>query len=639
MSDHEDETKIEDNSHSKIVPQITTVTNITAKFPYLKKGDAKSMTTDQDDEHMGDFYHMIDARDIWNAIKARFGRNAESKKMQKSLLKQRDSVSAGDVVADALANEEKIRVLSYELEEKSNILVYRQILIDQAAQEKQDLMTKLDIEIANQAKWNNSCQNLYKLIDSSMSVRIKRGLRLHKYIGEDELGINDSKLSIFHTNTDDLEGQPIYNRFASVDHMKAIPPPLTGNYMPPFNIPDIDESHMVYGKKANDSSEIKSNDDNTSHSNDSVFFDFSDRSLEPSTNDFQMCDSSQECSRPNHSDHDSNSSVSAPTSESSDTIVIECAKQEDFPSVCTSSIETDVRYSKTLCNKFGSFNKESYFRKHKSCYVCGSYLHLIKYCDLHEQRLVKRHAKGKGILKSKPIGKPVNPNRTKPVSAGRPKPVFAGRPNPISAGRPNPVSAVQPNPVSAGQPNTVSAGDGILGPRPLNIQPKSTYSHSFTHNNQQIIFLITHNSLYLLYLTGGLNGKTVVKPSAGWPWTKYGIAALIKGRLMPEGRLMHKGRHMVLNCPTFKLEEIVMAMMTCLKLSGVHYQCFTVKCGLLHCKNAWVTGRLVTIHEYSLTWSWKQFKQWFLLHVDVPADCYVIPTGGLLLTLMVLASL
>nr|GEZ57793.1 ribonuclease H-like domain-containing protein [Tanacetum cinerariifolium] len=41
------------------------------------------------DEHMGDFYHMIDSRDIWNAIKARFGRNAESKKMQKSLLKQK----------------------------------------------------------------------------------------------------------------------------------------------------------------------------------------------------------------------------------------------------------------------------------------------------------------------------------------------------------------------------------------------------------------------------------------------------------------------------------------------------------------------------------------------------------------------
>nr|GEW75803.1 hypothetical protein [Tanacetum cinerariifolium] len=120
-------------------------------------------------------------------------------------------------------------------------------------------------------------------------------------------------------------------------------------------------------------------------------------------------------------------------------------------------------------------------------------LHLIKDCDFHEQRFAKRNGEGKGILKSRPTGKPVNPNRPKSVSAGRPNPVSAGRPNPISAG-------------------------------PLNIQSKSTYFHSFTHNNQQIFFPITHNSLYSLYLTGRLNGKTAVKPSAGWPWTKYGMS-------------------------------------------------------------------------------------------------------------------
>nr|GEY72096.1 ribonuclease H-like domain-containing protein [Tanacetum cinerariifolium] len=197
----------------------------------------------------------------------------------------------------------------------------------EAAQKKHELMTKLDNEIANQAKWNNSGKNLYKLIDSSMSVRTKRGLRLNKYIGEGELGIDYSQFSIFHTNSDELEGQPIYNRFASVDHRKAVPSPLTGNYMPPSNIPDIDESQMVYGKKATDSSEIKTNDDSISHSSDSVLFDFSDRSSEPSTNDLQTCDSSVECLRPSHSDHDSTSSVSAPASKSRDTIVIDCDKQ------------------------------------------------------------------------------------------------------------------------------------------------------------------------------------------------------------------------------------------------------------------------------------------------------------------------
>nr|GEV14369.1 hypothetical protein [Tanacetum cinerariifolium] len=544
MSDHEDETIPAENAPSKNIPQITTVTNISAKFPYLKKGEydiwamkmqnfisssdllcwnivrkgnsAKSMTTDKDgnlkirppvtveehqqvqrkekartillsalpDEHMGDFYRMIDARDIWNAIKARFGGNAESKKMQKF---------AVAVVSPHSETKFAFVGLSYE-----------------AAQEKQELMTKLDNEIANQAKWNNSGRNLYKLIDSSMS------------------------------------GQPIYNRFASVDHMKAVPPLLTRNYMPPSNIPDIDESQMVYGKKATDSSEIKADDDSISRSNDSVLSDFSDRSSDSSTNDLQKCDSSVECSRPNHIDHGSNdsiSSVSASASESRDTIVIDCASQEDFSSVCTSSIETDVKSSNTLFNKFGSSNKESHFRTYKSvtsksCYVCGSYLHLIKDCDFHEKRFAKRNAKVKGIFGRRKTGKPVNPNRPKPVSAGqpnpvsagrpkpvsvgrpkpvsagRPKPVFAGCPNPVSADKPNPVSADQPNPVYAGHPNIVFAGDGILGPRPLNFQPKSTYFHSFTHNNQQIIFPITYNLLYSLYMTGWLNGKTAVKPSA-----------------------------------------------------------------------------------------------------------------------------
>nr|GEW66215.1 ribonuclease H-like domain-containing protein [Tanacetum cinerariifolium] len=347
-----------------------------------------------------------------------------------------------------------------------------------------------------------------------MSVRTKRGLGLDKYIGEGKLGIDDSKFSIFHTNIDELEGQPIYNRFASVNQIKAVSQPLTGNYMPPSNIPDIDESHMVYRKKATDLSKIKTNDDSISHSNDSVLFYFSDRSLEPYTNDLQTCDSSVECSRPNQSDHnfnDSISSISAPASESRDTIVIDCERQEDFPSVCTSSIETDVKSSKTLCNKFGSFNKESHFRKHKSvasksCYVCGSYLHLIKDCDLHEQRFAKRNAEGKGILGRRTTGKPVNPNRPKLVSAGQQ--------NPVSAGSSNPVSAEQQNIVSAGQPNPITACDGILGPRPLNVQPNSTYFHSFTHNNQQIIFPITHNSHYSLYMTSRLNGKTAIKPSA-----------------------------------------------------------------------------------------------------------------------------
>ncbi|GJS79816.1 hypothetical protein Tco_0729697 [Tanacetum coccineum] len=39
-------------------------------------------------DHMADFHHLDDARDIWLAVKAMFGGNDESKKMRKSMLKQ-----------------------------------------------------------------------------------------------------------------------------------------------------------------------------------------------------------------------------------------------------------------------------------------------------------------------------------------------------------------------------------------------------------------------------------------------------------------------------------------------------------------------------------------------------------------------
>nr|GFB29872.1 xylulose kinase-1 [Tanacetum cinerariifolium] len=266
------------------------------------------------DEHMGDFYHMIDARDIWNAIKARFGGNAKGlppswsgialilktkggleyisfddlyNKLKFLEIDTKGYLSSSSTLSNAafvsiagssqghLSYQESGEVVSADDAIPAGVCVSAgdvasaAKLIDQAIQEKQELMTKLDNEIANQAKWNNSGKNLYKLINSSISVRTKRGLGLDKYIREGELGIDDSKVSILHTNSDELKGQPIY----SVDHIKAVPAPLTGNYMPPSNIPDIDESRMVYGKKATDSSKIKTNDDSISHSNDYVLFD------------------------------------------------------------------------------------------------------------------------------------------------------------------------------------------------------------------------------------------------------------------------------------------------------------------------------------------------------------------------------
>ncbi|GJS98072.1 putative ribonuclease H-like domain-containing protein [Tanacetum coccineum] len=78
----------------------------TIKLPIMKKGNTpktaeeillpekrerKARTTvlmALPEDHLAKFHNMIDAKDIWDAIKSRFGGNDESKKMQKYILKQ-----------------------------------------------------------------------------------------------------------------------------------------------------------------------------------------------------------------------------------------------------------------------------------------------------------------------------------------------------------------------------------------------------------------------------------------------------------------------------------------------------------------------------------------------------------------------
>ncbi|GKA62946.1 ribonuclease H-like domain-containing protein [Tanacetum coccineum] len=64
----------------------------------------------------------------------------------------------------------------------------------------------------NNAKWTSSSKNLVKLIDSSMTVRTKIGLGFDEYIGENELGWDDSEFSVFTPTPEDVEGKPLYNR-------------------------------------------------------------------------------------------------------------------------------------------------------------------------------------------------------------------------------------------------------------------------------------------------------------------------------------------------------------------------------------------------------------------------------------------
>nr|GEZ93764.1 ribonuclease H-like domain-containing protein [Tanacetum cinerariifolium] len=85
-----------------------------------------------------------------------------------------------------LALEEKVRILSINLENTTNTLKYTETLYHQAKIEKKEWEVKFIKSIARFDKWKESSKNLAKLINSSMTTRTKLGLGFKEYFGTDE---------------------------------------------------------------------------------------------------------------------------------------------------------------------------------------------------------------------------------------------------------------------------------------------------------------------------------------------------------------------------------------------------------------------------------------------------------------------
>nr|GFA94595.1 ribonuclease H-like domain, reverse transcriptase, RNA-dependent DNA polymerase [Tanacetum cinerariifolium] len=114
----------------------------------------------------------------------------------------------------------------------------------------------------------------------------KVGLGFTNCIRENELGWDDSAFIAFTTTSKDVEGRPVFHRFAKTDSMKVVPLLLTRDYTSLSDHTDMDESQMSYGMKYSTSCDPKY------VPNDFLFCDDSDKSLEVNKNDFAFSDSS-----------------------------------------------------------------------------------------------------------------------------------------------------------------------------------------------------------------------------------------------------------------------------------------------------------------------------------------------------------
>nr|GEU62742.1 uncharacterized mitochondrial protein AtMg00810-like [Tanacetum cinerariifolium] len=334
-------------------------------------------------------------------------------------------------ISPKLALEEKVRILSANLENTTNTLKYSETLYDQAKLEKKEWEVKFVESLARFDKWKESSQNLTKLKYSSMSTRTKLGLGCKEYIGSDEV-CEFSTPSVFNLEPKNREVKSLYERFVKAGRMHEVPPPITGTFMPTSYKSDLEETQATFGLKSNISSI------NTSESNDSVSYDNSDKSPASETYDFISCVSS-----PNTNDSFSTADVKIlPKSDVKDP-----NSTNGFPSY---SFKENVKPSRNLCNKSGKADrihcKNNLFVQ-RNVFFCGSRSHLIKDCDVYDTvdnfpsiilKAASVPAGSRNYSASTSAGRPILASRNRPASIHAGRHILASRcnkPVPFPAGR------------------------------------------------------------------------------------------------------------------------------------------------------------------------------------------------------------
>ncbi|GJZ05382.1 putative ribonuclease H-like domain-containing protein [Tanacetum coccineum] len=148
--------------------------------------------------------------------------------------------------------EQKIKFMKIDLDDKTDVLTYHKTLLAKAQKEKDDLEVIVD-------KWNHSSKNLGKIISYQMSASDKFGLGYGDYRYSGILSYENEVLnSVFKGNNSDFENLPLHKRLAKTCEMQAVPPPMTGNYMPSGPDIEIDDSQYTYGPAKTQPSEFES---------------------------------------------------------------------------------------------------------------------------------------------------------------------------------------------------------------------------------------------------------------------------------------------------------------------------------------------------------------------------------------------
>ncbi|GJV34700.1 putative ribonuclease H-like domain-containing protein [Tanacetum coccineum] len=277
-----------------------------------KLKEKSTLLLDIPDENLLKFHGIKDAKTLWEAIKVRFGVNKESKKMQKTILKQQyENFAAsrserldktndmfeklisqleihGEVISQEDANLKLLRkntsntneavntahdvstassqgqassstyaddvMFSFfanqsNMETPANALVVQDgIGSSSSDSELEEALKEKDDLKLKLEKFEESSKNLTKLINSKISAKDKAGLGYDSQINKSE--VVHSEFNSRESNVDDY---PVNDRFKIGEGFHAVPPPYSGNYMPSrpdLSFPRLDD--YVYKTKVSE---------------------------------------------------------------------------------------------------------------------------------------------------------------------------------------------------------------------------------------------------------------------------------------------------------------------------------------------------------------------------------------------------
>ncbi|GJS61657.1 putative ribonuclease H-like domain-containing protein [Tanacetum coccineum] len=286
-------------------------------------------------------------------------------------------------------------------------------LLAKAVKEKEELKTKLE-------NFQSSSKGLSKLLNSQMSTRDKSGLGYGNQIHEGVLSYEKEVLeSVFDSRSSDVEDSPVHDRFANVEGMHAVPPPMTGNYMPPGPDREVDDSMFTYGPKQSKTSESDTQTSNfdSCESNSSV--ETLESVPEPVVVEPKVVSQPKVWSdAPIIEEYES---------DSDDEYVIQPSKEQEKPSFAFVNTVKHVKTPRETVKEQNTYSPSpkadkrdwnglmskrlglGYGFTKKACFVCGSFSHLIRDCDFHEKRMAKqvelnkKKGKGTGQGENRPV--------------------------------------------------------------------------------------------------------------------------------------------------------------------------------------------------------------------------------------------